>query len=317
MRADRLVSLVLLLRRRGRMSAREIARELEVTERTVHRDIEALSTAGVPVFAQRGRHGGFELLPGFRTELTGLSAEESVALLAQGSTSHGDPPLAAALRKVLDALPPEHGARAAEAAGRLLLDAETDLLSRPRPEDPVDPAVLAAVREAVVRGRRLELAYAAAGDTARDRVVDPIGLVTARGVRYLLALRDGEDRTYRLSRMRTARLLEEAARRPEQVDLPALWRRRCEQFLAGSSYPVTVRVEGPVREELTSHALGVGRRVREADAESEGVLGLVFQDLRHADWALWPDADRIEVLDPPELRDRFRERARAVLDRFG
>src|SRR6056297_2667264 len=110
MRADRLVALVLLLRRRGRISASDLADELEVSTRTVLRDIDALSSAGVPVFAERGRHGGFELLPGFRTELTGLNHKESLALLSAGSRrgvgAFGlGSALASAMLKVFDALP--------------------------------------------------------------------------------------------------------------------------------------------------------------------------------------------------------------------
>src|SRR6478735_11986067 len=135
MRADRLVSLVLLLRRRGQLTADTLARELEVSTRTVLRDIEALSAAGVPVYAERGRHGGFALLPGFRTELTGLNHDEALALLTAGS-GRGEQAfglgaaLASALRKVVDALPDSHRSTASDAARRLLVEPETDLLSR-------------------------------------------------------------------------------------------------------------------------------------------------------------------------------------------
>ncbi|WP_434081292.1 helix-turn-helix transcriptional regulator [Sanguibacter sp. Z1732] len=135
MRADRLVSLVLLLRQRGRMTADELAGELEVSSRTVLRDIEALSTAGVPVYADRGRHGGFSLLPGFRTELTGLNHDEALALLTAGS-GRGEKvfglstALASAMRKVVDALPEGHRANLDDAAKRFLVEPESDLLSR-------------------------------------------------------------------------------------------------------------------------------------------------------------------------------------------
>ena len=115
MRADRLVSLVLLLRQHGRLSAAALARELEVSTRTVLRDIEALSTAGVPVYAERGRHGGFALLPGFQTELTGLNHDEALALLIAGSRRGAQAfglgsALASAMLKVVDALPESHRA---------------------------------------------------------------------------------------------------------------------------------------------------------------------------------------------------------------
>src|SRR3954454_19436311 len=126
MRADRLVSLVLLLRQRGRLTADVLARELDVSTRTVLRDIEALSTAGVPVYAERGRHGGFALLPGYRTDLTGLTSEEAVALVVAGSRARASAPgmapaLASAMRKVVAALPERHRDSTTEAAGRILV----------------------------------------------------------------------------------------------------------------------------------------------------------------------------------------------------
>src|ERR687889_531445 len=125
MRADRLVSLVLLLRQHGRLSAAALARELEVSTRTVLRDIEALSTAGVPVYAERGRHGGFALMPGFRTELTGLNHDEALALITAGS-GRGEAfglgsALASAMRKVVDALPESTQSTVGGAAGRFLV----------------------------------------------------------------------------------------------------------------------------------------------------------------------------------------------------
>ncbi len=135
MRADRLVSLVLLLRQRGRLSAATLARELEVSTRTVLRDIEALSAVGVPVYAERGKHGGFALLPGFQTELTGLNHDEALALLIAGSRRGAQAfglgsALASAMLKVVDALPEGHRDTAVGAAQRLLIDPEIDLLSR-------------------------------------------------------------------------------------------------------------------------------------------------------------------------------------------
>lgn len=135
MRADRLVSMVLLLRRHGRLPAAALARELEVSTRTVLRDIEALSAAGVPVYAERGRHGRFALLPGFRTELTGLNNEEALALLVAGTRRGAQvfglgSALASAMLKVVDALPENHRIIASEVAQRLLVDPETAIATR-------------------------------------------------------------------------------------------------------------------------------------------------------------------------------------------
>lgn len=226
MRADRLVSLVLLLRQRGRLTATQLAAELEVSTRTVLRDIEALSAAGVPVYADRGRHGGYSLLAGFRTELTGLTHEEALALVATGS-GNGE--------KVF-------GLSAPLAAG-----------------------VMAEVRRAVLGGHRLRFDYASPGQAASTRTVDPIGLVTVRGRSYLLATRIGEDRTYRLDRMLRAEELPDPADRPAQVDLDQLWAERTAQFLSEGHIPVVVRVRQSRRDELLDMARAVRSQEAEAE----------------------------------------------------
>src|SRR5687767_5129182 len=188
MRADRLVSLV-LLRQRGRLSAAALARELEVSTRTVLRDIEALSSAGVPVYAERGRRGGFALLPGFRTELTGLNHDEALALLTAGSgrVFGLGSALASATRKVVDALPESHQAAASDAAQRFLVEPETDLLSRRQVTDELPRDTMIEVRRAVLTGHKLRIHYAATGQEPQWRTVDPIGMVTVRDRAYLLA----------------------------------------------------------------------------------------------------------------------------------
>src|SRR5688500_8376639 len=252
MRADRLVSLVLLLRQHGRLSAAALARELEVSTRTVLRDIEALSAAGVPVYAERGRHGGFALLPGFQTELTGLNHDEALALLVAGSRRGAQAfglgsALASAMRKVVDALPEGYPATAAGAAERLLIDPGTDLLSRRVVAEEVPDAVVAEVRRAVFAGHKLRIRYAAVDQEAKWRTVDPIGLVTVREQGYLLATRSGEDRTYRLSRIEAAEELAEPAQRPDRVDLDRAWQERGTRFRAGGDQVTVLVLLNPAR----------------------------------------------------------------------
>jgi predicted DNA-binding transcriptional regulator YafY len=229
-RADRLLSLVLLLRRGGRMTAAELARELEVSPRTVLRDVEALSSAGIPVYAERGREGGFALLPGFTTDLTGLTHEEALALLTAQSRATPDalglgPAFAAAVRKVVAAMP--------EAARRTATDAADRVLVRQEWHGAREPEVhLAAVRRAVFAGRRLRLRYAARDEPARWRTVDPVGLVEAGGHWYLLATREGVDRTYRLSRVEQVQELDEPAHRAPGTDLEEAWQQRRARFRA-------------------------------------------------------------------------------------
>ncbi|TQM30704.1 helix-turn-helix transcriptional regulator [Nocardia bhagyanarayanae] len=321
MRADRLVSLVLLLRQRGRLTATELADELEVSTRTVLRDIEALSAAGVPVYAERGRHGGFALLPGFQTELTGLNHDEALALLVAGSRRGAQAfglgaALASAMRKVVDALPESYRATAAGAAERLLIDPETDLLSRRLVAEDAPDAVVTEVRRAVFAGRKLRIHYAAVDQTPQWRTVDPIGLVTARGQGYLLATRSGADRTYRLSRILAAEELPEPAQRPERVDLDRAWQERSKRFrTGGDQVTVLVQMDPARREDLVGTALAV--RAEEAEADGRLRLEVTFQDPRHAEWALWQLATDAEALAPQWLRTSLHNRAAAVATRYG
>ncbi|MGW4116583.1 helix-turn-helix transcriptional regulator [Actinosynnema sp. NPDC004786] len=320
MRADRLVSLVLLLRRHGRLSAATLARELEVSTRTVLRDVEALSAAGVPVYAERGRHGGFALLPGFRTELTGLNHDEALALLVAGSRRGAQAfglgsALASAMLKVVDALPEGHRATATGVAERLLVDPETDLLSRRVVAEEVPDAIVAEVRRAVVAGRRLRIRYVAAGQPPRWRTVDPIGLVTVREQGYLLATRSGEDRTYRLSRVLAAEELDEPARRAERVDLGRAWQERGARFRAGGDQvAVLVRLDPARREELLATAVAV--LAEDVDEDGRLRLEVTFQDARHAQWALWQLAAGAEALSPHWLRAALHDRAAAIAARY-
>jgi predicted DNA-binding transcriptional regulator YafY len=320
MRADRLVSLVLLLRQRGQMTADELAGALEVSTRTVLRDIEALSTAGVPVYANRGRRGGFSLLPGFRTELTGLNHDEALALLTAGS-GRGErvfglsTALASAMRKVVDALPEGQRAGVDDAARRLLVEPETDLLSRRRITEDVAAGVMGEVRHAVLTGRKLRFHYAAPQKEARWHTVDPIGLVTVRDRTYLLAAKSGQDRTYRLSRMLAAEELPQPAERPAHVDLDRIWAERSAQFLSEDHISVIVRVRISRRDEL----LTMTRAVRTEEAPSDGwvQLDVTFEDLRHAIWAIWQMGIGAEVLAPDTLRATLHDRAVALAQRYG
>ena len=319
-RADRLLSLVLLLQHRGRMSARELARELEVSTRTVLRDVEALSAAGVPVYAERGRHGGFALLPGYSTDLTGLTSEEALALVVAGSRAGSPDPgmapaLASAMRKVVAALPERQRGSATEAAGRILV--RPDGMFRQRSDDEADePSRLEVVRRAVFAGRRLRIRYSAGEEEPRWRTVDPIGLVSARGQWYLLAIRDGADRTYRVSRMREVEELAEPAARPTGIDLERMWEERRARFQAGfPAFTATVRVRESGRARLVARALQV--HAESPDGPGWLRMEIDFGGLDHAlamIWALGPDA---EVLGPQPLRAAMAERAAATAARYG
>ncbi|MFB6722956.1 helix-turn-helix transcriptional regulator [Kribbella sp. NPDC056345] len=320
MRADRLVSLVLLLRQHGRLSAVTLARELEVSTRTVLRDIEALSAAGVPVYAERGRHGGFALLPGFQTELTGLNHDEALALVVAGSRRGAQvfglgSALASAMLKVVDALPESYRNTAAGASQRLLIDPETDLLSRRLVTEESPDTTTAAVLRAVLAGHKLRIHYAATDQPAKWRTVDPIGVVTVREQGYLLATRSGEDRTYRLDRVLAAEELAEPAERPDRVDLDRAWQERSTRFrTGGDQVTVLARVNPIRREDLARTALAI--LTESTDEDGWLRLEVTFQDRRHAEWALWQLSTNAEALSPPWLRAALHTRATTLATRY-
>ena len=321
MRADRLVSLVLLLRQRGRLSAATLARELEVSTRTVLRDIEALSVAGVPVYAERGRHGGFALLPGFQTELTGLNHDEALALLVAGSRRGAQvfglgSALASAMLKVVDALPETQRATAAGAAQRLLIDPQADLLARRLVVEEVPDSIVAEVRSAVFAGHKLRIHYAALDQAPTWRTVDPIGLVTVRDQGYLLATKAGADRTYRLSRVLAAEELAEPADRPDRVDLDRVWQERSTRFrTGGDQVGVLVRVDAARRADLLRTAVAVV--AEEPDVDDRLRMEVTFQDAWHAEWALWQLGTSAEAVAPQWLRTALHDRAVAIATRYG
>lgn len=244
MKSDRLLSILLLLQTRARVPAAELAERLEVSVRTIYRDVESLSAAGVPVYAERGRHGGISLLPGYRTDVTGLTSHEARALFALTAPgSHSalglDGALRSALRKVMVALPAPHRPTAELASRRILIDPDR-WMSGPRPT--VD---LEALETAVFTDRRLRLRYRHSGATrSHTYTVDPYGLVAKAGTWYLVADRGGTPRLFRADRIATATVTDAPARRRPGVELADAWeslRREVEER------PVAVRVRARVR----------------------------------------------------------------------
>lgn len=219
MRADRLVATLLLLQARGRVTAAEVAAEFEISLATARRDLEALSTAGVPVYSQPGRGGGWSLVGGARTDLTGLTAAETRALfLLAGPAGSGSGPTRSALRKLMRALPETFRAGAAAAVDAVTTDAAGwGAHARAR------PPVLEALQEAVVERRRLSLTYEGRSRAATACTADPWGLVDKDGVWYLLAGTQRGRRTFRVDRIREVTVLAEEAARPVDLDLDREW----------------------------------------------------------------------------------------------
>lgn len=219
--ASRLVSALLLLQARGRVTARELATELEVSEKTARRDLEALSAAGFPVYSQSGRGGGWQLLGGARTDLSGLTADEARALfLVAGTSASVTPEAKAALRKLVQALPQTFRADAEAAATAVVVDPAGWGSSAPLPR----PELLPDLERAVIERRQIELGYQDRTQKVSQRTVHPLGLVSKGDVWYLLAHTDAGSRTFRVSRIRSVIVTDLPAIRPEGFDLATVWR---------------------------------------------------------------------------------------------
>jgi predicted DNA-binding transcriptional regulator YafY len=301
MRATRLVSLLLLLQTRGQLTAAELAGHLEISVRTIHRDMESLAAAGVPVEAVRGPAGGYRLAGGYRTRLTGLTADEAEALFAAGMPGPAAElglggELAAARLKLLAALPAELQERASRAARLFHLDTRGWF----RAEDRVPH--LPELSAAVWRGCRIRLRYRE-GRKVVQRTVDPLGLVLKGGAWYLIAHRSAGMRVYRVSRVAAVRRLDEEFERPEQFELAAFWEEWSRAF--EESRPrveVRLRVSGEVRRFLPGEP-------RIAD---DGTVLVSFQDLGDAYREVLRFGADVEVLEPGELRSRIAATSRDV-----
>src|SRR5436305_7659216 len=220
MRADRLVATLLLLQSRKRVTAADVAAELEVSVRTARRDLEALSAAGIPVFSQQGRGGGWELVGGARTDLSGLTADEARTLfMVAGPEAAATPELKAALRKLVRALPEPFRASAEQAASSVVVD--PDAWGRNRRTK--RPPMLDALQAAVAGGRQVELSYADRTGQPSTRVISPLGLAQKGTVWYLVAHTDAGQRTFRVGRVTDVTRTGRPAHRPEGFDLDTAW----------------------------------------------------------------------------------------------
>ncbi len=221
MRADRLVAILLILQARGRVTAAQLADELEISVATARRDLEALSTAGVPVYPQTGRGGGWQLLGGARTDLTGLTASEAQALFLLAGPGAGVVPEAkSALRKLVRALPDTFRTDAEAAAGAVAIDPST--WGERHAER---PPLVEVLQRAVVRRRKVRLTYPKRGQGSTERLVDPWGLVDKNEVWYLLAGTADGQRTFRVDRIVEASVTDDEAQRPDDFELAEAWQR--------------------------------------------------------------------------------------------
>jgi predicted DNA-binding transcriptional regulator YafY len=326
MRAARLIKMVLVLQSRPSMTAAELARELEVSERTVQRDAQALSEAGVPVYADRGRAGGYRLVGGYRTRLTGLARSEAEALFLSGVPGAlremGLEDAASAARlKVSAALLPSLRDAPDSAARRFHLDAPAWF------REPQTPALLPALAAAVWDDLRVTARYRR-GEDEVERVLEPYGLVLKAGVWYLCArVADGGSgrtyRTYRIDRFSTVDTLEERFTRDPDFDLPGHWAQQAERFARSVLRAEAVVRLSPQGVRMLRWAVDpvAAREALSGPAEPDGTgwvtvtLPVESEEVAHAQLtALGPEA---EVLAPPGLRERFAADAARLAALYG
>ncbi|MGI5346845.1 helix-turn-helix transcriptional regulator [Streptomyces sp. CA-250714] len=313
MKFDRLLSIVLLLQHRALVPAKELAERLEVSQRTIYRDVEALSAAGIPVYAERGKDGGIGLVNGFRTDVTGLTTDEARALFVLASQSaHSalglDHALGSALRKVMAALPAPHRP-AAELTSRRILVEPDRWHSAPRPETDLEALYAAALTD-----RRLRVRYRHSGRTTlRTYTLDPYGLVSKAGTWYLVADHKRTPRLFRTDRLSQVSVLEAEARRRPGMELPQVWqdlRREVEDREEGVR--ITVRIHRE-RLDMVTRIAGyyfTGPPVPEPGTDEWLRVEFAYPVAKAVRHLLQFGAD-IQVLDPPEAHA---EMARAIAE---
>lgn len=313
MRASRLLSIQMLLQTRGRMSAAALAQALEVSVRTLYRDVDQLSAAGVPIYAERGRQGGFQLMDGWKTTLTGLTPSESQAVFLSGLAGPaaqlglGDAVQTAQL-KLLAALPAPWRDDARRVSARLHLDP----VDWYRETEPVPH--LADVAAAVWNDRQLSLRYESWKATV-SRTVHPLGLVLKAGTWYLVAAVDDQPRTFRVSSILSVQPLDARSRRPRGFDLATCWAESIARFERDLNIgQATVAATALGQRWLRQHSAAWARAVAQAGADvgADGRMQIVIPVETPEQMAgpLMRLAPEVEVLSPPALRRAVIERLR-------
>jgi predicted DNA-binding transcriptional regulator YafY len=313
MKSGRLLQVLLLLQSRGRMTADELASELEVSPRTIYRDVEALSAAGIPIYADRGPAGGYQLVDGYRTRLTGLTTDEAQSLFLAGLPGPAEALglkefAAAAQLKLLAALPTELRNRAEQIRQRFHLDTPTWF----RGDEPTEH--LATIADAVWEQRRVRMTYRRWGDQTVEREVDPYGLVLKAGTWYFV----GSGRTYRVSRVLSLQALPEEFTRPEDFDLARYWAEWSEQFEARMyGERVTVRMTRSGLDKSQYLLSGYQARViRDAAPEPGEEFGFPTESHRHVVADLLKFGADVEVLAPNEVRSELVGTIKAMRDLY-
>jgi predicted DNA-binding transcriptional regulator YafY len=320
MRADRLISLLMLLQTNGRMTADELAQRLEVSTRTIYRDLDALSVAGVPVYAERGPQGGCMLMESYRTNLTGLTEKEVQALFmftVPGLLADlgADKASEAAMLKLSASLPAPFQKDAQRVQARLHLDPAAWF----QPEEPVPYLTL--IQEAVWQSRRVRMNYRRADGHWVKRLVDPYGLVAKASVWYMVgAIYTGNPQVYRVSRIQEAGLTETTFQRPDSFNLATYWQQWCAQFEARQEqYHVQLCV-APGGDRALARLFGEGaiQLLAEAEMDEQGRarIRVTFDSAETACQQLLGLGTAVEVLAPDALRHMMAQKALQLIQTY-
>lgn len=316
MQASRLLSILMLLQTRGQSSAQALAATLEVSLRTIYRDVDSLSAAGVPIYGERGRDGGFALREGWRTQLTGLTADEARALFIAGlpgpakALGLGEAAASAHL-KLLAALPGDWQADAQRVGARFHLD-PVDWFRGVAPADH-----LRTVADGVWGERRLRLRYES-WTAVSERVVDPLGLVLKGGAWYRVARQQREPRTFRVAAITEAGLLDQSFVRPPKFDLAAFWEESTKRFEEGVYRDIaTLRVSAAGLARLRRFspivAQAADRSASRLDEKGWRTVTVPIESVDQAAREMLRLGAEAVVLEPPALREALREIANAML----
>ncbi|MEV6915271.1 WYL domain-containing protein [Amycolatopsis sp. NPDC051106] len=316
MRADRLMAVLLLLQQREQLTAADVARELEVSERTARRDFDALAMAGVPVYSIQGRGGGWRLVGGARTDLSGLTAGEARALfLVAGPASAATPAVKAALRKLVRALPEPFRGPAEAAAASLVMDPQRWGSSRVEHRPP--PRFLDELQDAVIRGVQVRLGYVDSTGAETGRTVHPLGIVAKGPLWYLVCGTEAGRRTFRIDRVSSADPTGDPVHRPGGFDLAESWREIADEVdrrRTPLEIQATCTVSGMARLRMV-----LGDRLEVGGSTTDGRIEVVIRG--YNEYALAGElaglVEWLEVTGPAGVRDRLASIGGALVERYG
>ena len=314
-RTDRLVAVLLLLQRREQVTAAEVARELEVSERTARRDLDALAMAGVPVYSMQGRSGGWRLVGGARTDLSGLTAGEARALfLVAGQASAATPAVRAALRKLIHALPEPFRVQAEAAASSLVVDPQRWGSSRVERRP---PRLLDELQDAVIRGVQVRLGYVDSTGAETGRTVHPLGIVAKGPWWYLVSDTEAGRRTFRIDRVSSADPTGDPVHRPEGFDLAESWREIADEVDRRRTPLEIQAVCAP--DAISRLRMVLGDRLDVGGATTGGRIEVVIRG--YNEYALAGElaglVEWLEETGPAGVRDHLASIGNALVERYG